>query len=691
MNYPIKKTNVLVCCLLSTHSALVLPQDTTSNDTKKQHSTNKLVITGSPMQQKIEGHQTQLDDYDNQVIIDAGDLLTRIAGFSASRAGAHGTDPVLRGQSQTRINLLQQGAFLHGAGPNRMDSPGAYTEPFGWDEVQIIKGVETLTLGSGGTAGSINFKRLKPQLSESPQGKAMLAYSPDFYKAGIDMSAGSQQGYFRLISQIIDQDSYQDGDGQTTRTAFKTLTNTLITGYTPNNEDELRLSIMANRGSDALFAGTMMDGPTTDMDAIQLLYLQGDQLGNRFSEYQVYWNDAHHVMDNYSLRQQTAPMRMLTDAKATTTGAKWLTHWETGQWIWQTSADWQNVQRQADRFMGMVGTPVNLQATIWPDNELDIKGVALDAEYQFSQKTRLKSGVRFDRIEASANALNTTIGQALYQVYYPQTPASRKESNWSGFSRFYHQTEQGLYWLGLSSVVRTADATERYVGAANMIPMMRWVGNPDISPERHNQLEAGAKWPLSKGWVELSIYHNNVNDFILRDRARMQPSIIVMDMATIYRNVDATLNGLELSTRYSLTENWHLHGNLAYVKGTHSNDDQPLYQIPPIEGLLQINYEQPNITYWLDVRFAREQNDVDDNMMQGSALDAGESDSWTALDFKLRYDLANDWQLSAGINNLLDTTYAYHVSRANSDPFNPQAVRVNEPGRQIWGSILYRF
>jgi len=137
-----------------------------------------LVITGSPIQQSIEGTVEQLAEYDNQAIIDAGDLLTRFPGFSAIRAGGHGVDPVLRGMAQTRINLLQQGAFLHGAGPNRMDSPGSYTEPFGWDEIQIIKGVETLTFGSGGPAGLINFKRYKPDLDQqSISGKLVAVYS----------------------------------------------------------------------------------------------------------------------------------------------------------------------------------------------------------------------------------------------------------------------------------------------------------------------------------------------------------------------------------------------------------------------------------------------------------------------------------------------------------------------------------
>ncbi len=675
-------TMIALCC------ASAWADDAHENEEKESH---KLVITGSPIQQSIEGSTEQLDEYDNQVIIDAGDLLTRIAGFSAIRAGGHGIDPVLRGQSQTRINLLQQGAFLHGAGPNRMDSPGAYTEPFGWDEVQIIKGVETLTYGSGGPAGTINFKRYKPYVESGEiTGKLMAAYSSDYYKVGADIATGSDNGYVRLISQRIDQDSYEDGDGNPTRTAFETNTNTLVAGYTPSDEQELRFTFMANRGTDALFAGTMMDGPQTDMDAGQLLYIDGNQDSNNYSEYQIYWNDAHHIMDNYSLREQTAPMRMLTDAHSETQGFKWLKRWEneSKNTIWQASFDWQNVERHAERFMGMMGTPTMLQARIWPENELEIFGVALEAEYLIDDNNRIKSGARLDNVSASAPFVGTADGNALYGTYFSDIPAESDEDNVSAFSRYYHQAEDSLYWVGISSTVRTADATERYIGAGNNMAMMRWIGNPGIEPETHNQLELGAKWKFDGGWTELSVYYDQVDDFILRDRARMQEGVLAMDMATIYRNADATFNGFEWALQKSFADTWMFYTNLAYVKGENDDNGRPLYQIPPVEGLLRFSNENDDWSYWFDLRFALEQNDVDDNMMTGSALDAGESDSWTALDFKVRYDLNDSWQLSAGIDNVFDETFAYHVSRANLDPFNPEAQRVNEPGRQVWISIL---
>lgn len=666
-----------------------------SEDQSSSH--NKLLITSSPLKQSIEGSTKQLEEYDNQVLVDAGDLLTRLPGFSAIRAGGHATDPVLRGQSQTRINIMQQGVFLHGAGPNRMDSPGSYTEPFGWDELQIIKGVESLIYGAGGSAGTLNFKRYKPFFSNGDEldvtGKLMAGYSSDYYKIGADVAVGNNSGYLRLISQHLDHKNYEDGDGNVNRTSFITTTNTLIGGYSFTENSELRLTLMANRGRDALFAGAPMDGPTTDMDAAQLLYIDGNEFSNDYSEYQFYQNKAHHEMDNYSLREQTAAMRMQVDSYSKTTGAKWQKRWQSKNIIWHAGADWQKIERNADRFVGMMGIPTMLQSRLWPDNKLDIKGVALEAEYLFDSNKRLKSGLRYDQVKAQLNQSAPDNNLGLYQTYYANVDTNAEENNVSAFSRYYQQSKGTLYWLGISSSVRTADATERYIGAKNNNPMMRWLGNPNIVPERHNQLELGAKWQLSNGWHELSVYSDQVSDFILRDRARGQVGILQNDMATIYRNVDGSLQGFEWELNTGFAETWNFYTNVAYVKGKDSDTNQPLYQIPPVEGIFQFSQQLDRMSYWFDIKWALSQSDVDDNIMTGSALDAGESDGWTSIDFKLRYEFdnslfENNWQLSFGVSNLLDETYAYHVSRANIDPFSPEAIRVNEPGRQIWVSIL---
>jgi len=78
------------------------------------------------------------------------------------------------------------------------------------------------------------------------------------------------------------------------------------------------------------------------------------------------------------------------------------------------------------------------------------------------------------------------------------------------------------------------------------------------------------------------------------------------------------------------------------------------------------------------------QNRVEDDIYTDSGLDAGETGGWATLDLFGRYEGFEQWLVTAGINNVFDRNYAYHVNAANTDPFNPSAVQVNEPGREYW-------
>jgi iron complex outermembrane receptor protein len=97
------------------------------------------------------------DEY-NQVSptsADGGEFLRQINGVSGSRFGGRGIDPIIRGQSQTRLNVLLDGAYIHGGCPNRMDPPTSWAALETYEEVIVIKGVQTLQYGGGGSGGTV--------------------------------------------------------------------------------------------------------------------------------------------------------------------------------------------------------------------------------------------------------------------------------------------------------------------------------------------------------------------------------------------------------------------------------------------------------------------------------------------------------------------------------------------------------
>jgi len=87
------------------------------------------------------------------VSADGGDFLGQISGVSTSRFGGRGLEPIVRGQSQTRLNILLDGAYVHGGCPNRMDPPASWAALETYEEVTVLKGVQSLLYGGGGSGG----------------------------------------------------------------------------------------------------------------------------------------------------------------------------------------------------------------------------------------------------------------------------------------------------------------------------------------------------------------------------------------------------------------------------------------------------------------------------------------------------------------------------------------------------------
>ena len=255
--------------------------------------------------------------------------------------------------------------------------------------------------------------------------------------------------------------------------------------------------------------------------------------------------------------------------------------------------------------------------------------------------------------------------------------------------RYEHQLEPGLtLFAGLSRSVRPADATERYLASNNSQPARRWVGNPALEASRHHQIDVGLSSVTAPRQVSAVVFLDRVGDFILRDRARGQPGVSQADRASIYRNVEAELFGFELDAWQRLTDHLTLVGNASWVRADNTTDDRPIAQIPPLQGRLRGDYDRGPWGASATLRYAFEQTRVDDDPATGSALDAGATPGYAVLDLSGTYALKWGLQFQVGVENVFDKLYANHLNRSNL--FDPEQVRVNEPGRTFWVKLRYR-
>ena len=216
----------------------------------------------------------------------------------------------------------------------------------------------------------------------------------------------------------------------------------------------------------------------------------------------------------------------------------------------------------------------------------------------------------------------------------------------------------------------------------------RWVGNPTLDPEIHHQFDVGLNWRTGDWEAGGDLFYNRVSDFILRDLAHGQPGILLSDNATIYRNVDATLYGLELEVTRHWTHGWESRATLAYVHAENTTDSRAIAQIPPLEVSLALDYRQDSWSGGAELRGAARQTRVDSDPVTGSGLDVRER--------RLRGagSLRQDAHGQAGRDEIRHRQClcpALCRASEQGQRLRCDAVRFNEPGRSLWVKAEVKF
>lgn len=628
---------------------------------------------------------------------DAADLIGSVSGVTIGRMGGHGIEPFIRGQSQGRLNVIDDGAFIHGGCPNRMDPPTAYMTPDGIDTLIVDKGYTSVTNGPGGSGGTVRAKREMPVFDTGKlyRGSLSVGLGSNAYsrETSGDIAAKTQWGYLRAEGSFADANNYKDGGGKSVRSAYSSHGGRVEAGLTPTANDTIRLALQADRIEDALYAGAGMDSPFSETYVLRGSVEHEFQPGGVFTHLQAsaYGGMVDHVMDNYSLRPAgNTVMKVASDSD--TGGGKLSLSGRIGTTDFTVGGDLKINNRDAVRYMGnrdQVRENERTQSYSWPDVTLSEVGIFGELVRPLATNQNLRAGIRYDRVDVSADkadrvaVMPSESANDLYRKYYDVSAGNRSENNFSGLLRYEISLgASSKLYAGVSRSVRTADATERGIAQNNNTASSRWIGRPDIAPEKHHQAEIGGETKGANWSVAGSVYYSRVTDFILRDKARGQDGILLSDNATVYRNVNATLAGSELSVKYRFAERWSLVAQTAFTYGENDEDGRPLAQIPPLELAASLEYAAPSWMAGLRMRSAFRQPRADIETNFNSGLDTGRTGGYAAFDVYGELLELEPMTVSFGVSNIFDKTYASHLSRSSA--FDPEVVQVNEPGRSFF-------
>ena len=159
------------------------------------------------------------------------------------------------------------------------------------------------------------------------------------------------------------------------------------------------------------------------------------------------------------------------------------------------------------------------------------------------------------------------------------------------------------------------------------------------------------------------------------------------------KNIDATIYGIELNGSYFVSDAVFIDFGLAYLKGEKDEPltgqtDKDLAEIPPLKANVAVNYEYGHKNIAMAEFVAADAWDKFD-------ADNGEQavSGYGVMNLKVTHNVTNDFEITAGIDNVFDKTFA--VSNTYNDltllSSGGVVMLLNEPGRYYYVNAAYKF
>ena len=589
---------------------------------------------------------------------DGSGYLKTIPGFSVTRKGGAGGDISLRGLAGSRVSVINDGQQLAGTCGGRMDPPTNYLSPETYEQVKVIKGPQTVRYGPVGSAGTVIFEREHQGFIEpTVEGRASLtagSFGRQDYLT--ELMAGNERYYWNLDVNGSKSNNFKDGAGNEVQSRYDRQTINTAIGFTPSADSLIELGY-GNSSGEAEYADRGNKARTIDSENWSLL-AKTSFYGNvlRTLEFQGYWNQNDHIMDQFDKGIASG-----TNPRRTTFGGHIWTGLEiTPQTTTLIGIDHIN-QRQDSRRGANLDELKSANYQDWFSQEN--WGLFTELEHELTQGT-IFSGLRYDYWQTK-----------LLGSWSADNKQNKKNDDlFSGFLRYEHTLAKHKFYAGVGHSERIADYWE-VMKAGKVLT---------LSPEKTNQLDIGWSY-TGDALVSVSLFYAKISDYILIDKASTVNA----------RNINASVFGGEASVEYALTEQLTTTATLAYSHGNNDTDNVALGQLSPLEGRLALNYQVNDWSIGALWRVVARQDRI--AVKQGNIVgqDLGETGGFGTLSLNGIYEFDDQLSISLGIDNLFDKAYAEHISKSGSGndalAIEDRTKQVNEPGRSIWAKLDYEF
>jgi iron complex outermembrane receptor protein len=442
---------------------------------------------------------------------------------------------------------------------------------------------------------------------------------------------------------------------------------------TTAKNQELRLSVTANRSDNILYGNSKMDAIYDDSNIYNAEY-NIDAISDivKNINFQAYHSDVDHPMGtDYRVSSQGANPVMTNWLTTDMDGLKLKSTFDVSDTslivgLDVSRRDWDGHYEKNHNPDYVAGGKKSIDNAVTDNAALFVK-----ADKMFG-KLKVSVGMRYD---------DTSITNDTYQ-----------SNDYTAFGAniltTYNFNRDNRLFFGLGQASRVPDARELYFLGS----MGNLVGTPDLDQTTNQEIDLGYALESDDFKFKVKAFYSMLSDYIYVNTTNKNP---MGALVNAFENIDATIYGAELSASYYINDDITLDMDASYKVGQkdqamQNQTDTDLADIAPLRGSIALNYEYANNSIaMLKVRASDRWDAIDsDNGEQELA-------GWTTVDAKVKHAVNKKFDLTVGVNNLLNKAYAQSNTYADLTLItaggSSDVMLMNEPGRYIYTNLDFKF
>lgn len=610
-------------------------------------------------------------------------FLASIDGLAATKRGAFGWEPAIRGQSDQRMNLVIDGMQIFKACVDKMDPITSYVEANNLSRLHIDKsGTGVAQHGTG--SSTVNLITQKAAATPLSLDISSAYRFPDHYRTlSLSGNIADRDGTnaIRFSGSYKKADDFVAGNNQTiSNTQYEKMNLNLSYRYAFRSGHYFDVNYIADKAFDIGYPALLMDAPKAlaDIGQIQFNFAPSER-DFRLNKIQIYANAIRHTMSDDNRDVANRPvmrgMHMPMYGTTTTYGAKA----EGGFRVLHHPVDWfvDSFASQAYGDMQMISLDPSV-ADMFIHNLNDVNtyniGFGLRHRFQLSDALLLK-------VEENVRHQSLGTGSEIYASFF-EGLYGRKIS-------YRHK------WLLSASGSLLWMANDDWSISGNLVYSQRmgnhmelfghyiynytdgyfYDGNPWLKTEQSVNTDINVMWKNGRHSLSLSLFHRQYFDYI--DGIKADDVSNHDFQFKQYANVgDAGITGAEFRSIHTISHSLSFENRLAYLYAQNQTLGEPLPLIPPLHGNNTLHLHIKNNMLMAEIEWAAAQNRI---AHISSIEDKTDGYAIVNLTYERRF---MDGLLSAivDVNNIFDHYYHTHTSIGN----------IASAGRSLMLSLRYQ-